>query len=171
MTSTTSRSKKILAPLAVLLAAGALAVGSGATFTAATDSSIETVTSGSLTLTNGGFEFKDGLANLQPGQSRTGSVTVKNEGSLPADLTLKQVNPSSTFTAGVLTLEISQAGVTTPIYSGEFQKMDSKTLGSIDANSSKDFQFTVALDKQAGNTNQGKNAKATFAWDAVQIDN
>src|SRR5690606_16845730 len=48
----TTRSKKVLVPLATLLAAGAIAVGSGASFTSTTENTISAVTSGTLEQSN-----------------------------------------------------------------------------------------------------------------------
>lgn len=168
MTNTTSRSKKVLAPLAVLLAAGALAVGSGATFTSATGSTIETVTAGSLTLTNDGFTFDDGLNNLKPGESRDGSLTVRNTGSLPAAVTLTQSDVDNKFENGVLLMTITEGG--SSIHASEFDDLGTKALGVVDANSEKTYDFTVTLAEGAGNANQGKTANATFNWDAIQLD-
>lgn len=168
MTSTTSRSKKVLAPLAVLLAAGALAVGSGATFTSASTNTIDSVTAGTLEIDNNGIGFGAALENLKPGDVRSGKLTLTNDGSLAADLTLKQVNPSNGFVDGALTLEVVEAGATSPIYSGTFEGLGSKSLGVIDAKSAKDYQFTVKLASDAGNKNQGKKASSSFAWDAIQ---
>lgn len=171
MTSTTSRSKKILAPLAVLLAAGALAVGSGATFTSASSSTIDSVTSGTLEVDNNGIGFGDSLENLRPGDVRTGKLTLTNDGSLAADLTLTQVAPTNTFVNKALTLEVIETGASAPIYSGTFEALGSKPLGVLAAESSKEYQFTVKLAGNAGNENQNKNAKASFTWDAIQTSN
>ena len=83
--------KKVLVPLTVLLAAGALAVGSGATFSSETGNTISTVTSGTLLHTNsknGAQIF--GLTNLKPGDTVNGAVTLTNTGSLPATFSLTE---------------------------------------------------------------------------------
>ena len=78
--------RKVLVPLTTVLVAGAVAVGSGATFTSTTDNTISSVTSGTLTHTNS----KDRAAifnlpaNLKPGDVVNGTVTITNTGSLPA---------------------------------------------------------------------------------------
>lgn len=64
---TVTRTHKVLVPLATLLVAGAIAVGSGATFSSTTGSTISAMTSGSLEHTNsknGGAIFN--LTNLKP---------------------------------------------------------------------------------------------------------
>ena len=65
MTSTTNR-RKILIPLATLLAAGAVAVGSGATFTSTSVSS-SAVTAGNLVHTNSRDGLSMNVANIKPG--------------------------------------------------------------------------------------------------------
>ena len=72
MTSTTNR-RKILIPLATLLAAGAVAVGSGATFTSTSVSS-SAVTAGTLVHTQHGQRGHDERhARSSPGDTVTGS--------------------------------------------------------------------------------------------------
>lgn len=175
MTSTTSRSKKVLAPLAVLLAAGALAVGSGATFTSASSSTIDSVTSGTLTHTNS----KDKAAvltaeNLKPGKSESGTVTLTNTGTLPATFTLVGKDAQSTFPQNTLKLKVvNQAGNQT-VYEGDFKGFKDagpKQLGEFAAGHSATYVFTVSLDQNAGNDAQGKTANAAITWDAIQTNN
>lgn len=54
--------KKVLLPLATLLAAGAVAIGSGATFTSSTANTISSVTSGTLTHTNSKTQKRKALS-------------------------------------------------------------------------------------------------------------
>lgn len=172
MTSTTSRSKKVLAPLAVLLAAGALAVGSGATFTSASTNTIDSVTSGTLTQSND----KDGqailsAANLKPGKSESGTVTLTNSGNLPATFTLVAKDAQSNFPDGTLKLRVANQAGDQTVYDGDFKKFKDvgpKQLGDFAAGHSATYVFTVTLDQNAGNDAQGKNANAALTWDAIQ---
>ena len=106
MTSTTNR-RKILIPLATLLAAGAVAVGSGATFTSTSVSS-SAVTAGTLVHTNSRDGLSMNVANIKPGDSISGTVTISNTGDLDSTLTLQETADASTFTAGDLKLVIAQ---------------------------------------------------------------
>lgn len=171
--NSSSRTKKVLAPLAVLLAAGALAVGSGATFTSTSSNSISSVTAGTLTQSN----TKDGqaifnLTNMKPGDSVTGSLTLKNTGSLPAAFSLTEKASSNTFSKDMLLLEITD-GSATPVYSGEFGGLadgTKNTLGNFAPDAAKTYTFKVTLVGGATNTEQTKTASATYQWDSIQLD-
>lgn len=173
MTSTTSRSKKVLAPLAVLLAAGALAVGSGATFTSASSNTISSVTAGTLTQTNskaGEAIFK--LDGMKPGDVLTGDLTLANTGSLPASFSLTETSSTNGFVPGDLSLTITNATTGVEVYKGEFGGLENgvkESLGEFAPGDANDYTFTVGLAGTAGNDNQGKTANATYSWDAVQL--
>ncbi|WP_131105797.1 hypothetical protein [Ornithinimicrobium sufpigmenti] len=174
MTSTTSRSKKVLAPLAVLLAAGALAVGSGATFTSASSNTIGSVTSGTLKQTNS----KDGQAllsatDLKPGKDVSGTVTLTNNGTLPAIFNLTATSADSTFPQNDLKLKVVNEANSQTIYDGDFKGIKdgpARKIGDFAVGHSATLKFTVSLDKDAGNDAQGKTANAAITWDAIQTD-
>lgn len=164
---------KILVPLTTVLVAGAIAVGSGATFSSSTGNTISSVTSGSLKQTNS----KDGKAiftldNMKPGDTVNGTLTLKNTGTLPADFSLTEVASSNGFTASNLTLQIvDTATPDTSVYSGTFGGLTDgakNTLGTWAAGEAHTYRFTVKLDGDTPNDDQGKTAGATFAWDSVQ---
>jgi spore coat-associated protein N len=167
-------SKKILVPLATLVAAGAVAVGSGATFTSATNNSLSAVTSGTLTQEN----TKDGkaifnLTEMKPGDTVNGYLSVKNTGSLPATFSLTEVSSSNGFSADNLTLKITNTTTGTQVYSGTFgglQDGAKNTLGVVEAGVQNDYRFQVVLASTAGNADQGKTASAVYTWDSVQLD-
>jgi len=167
MTSTTNR-RKILIPLATLLAAGAVAVGSGATFTSTSVSS-SAVTAGTLVHTNSRDGLSMNVANIKPGDSISGTATISNTGSLDSTLTLQETADASTFTAGDLKLVISQGS--TELYNGNFGALDNATLldlGALNTTQSTTITFTVSMPSGAGNTNQGKQASASYRWVTTQ---
>ena len=82
--STKTNTRKILVPLATLLVAAAVAVGSGATFTSSSDSAI-TATAGDLIHVNSEDGATLHVTNLKPGATETGSLTITNSGSLNSD--------------------------------------------------------------------------------------
>ncbi|MCD9199804.1 CalY family protein [Aeromicrobium wangtongii] len=163
---------KLLLPLGTLVAAGAIAVGSGATFTSTTANSISSVTSGTLTQTNS----KDQaaiftLTNAKPGDIVNGKLTITNTGSLPADFTLTETVSTNGFKAENLRLTITNKTTGAEVYTGTFGGLkdgDKKALGTIAAGTANDFVFSAQLDKDADNTEQGKTATAAFQWDSVQ---
>lgn len=166
-------SRKILVPLATLAAAGAIAIGSGATFTSTTANTISSVTAGTLTHTNS----KDNaavftLTNLKPGDTLTGSLTLKNTGSLPAAFSLTEKTSTNTFAGSNLSLEIKNATTGAVVYTGTFGGLEDgvkKDIGQIAPDASSKFDFTVKLAQDADNNDQGKAATATYQWDSVQL--
>jgi hypothetical protein len=167
--------RKILVPLATVLAAGAIVVGSGATFTSTSGNTISAVTSGTLTQTNS----KNGqaifnLTNMKPGDVLNGTLKLTNTGSLPATFSLTEGSSTNTFAAGNLSLDIVDNTANKSVYSGNFGDLvdgSANALGTWAAGEAHTFTFTVKLNASTPNTDQGKSASATYTWDAVQADN
>jgi spore coat-associated protein N len=164
-------SKKVLFPLATAALAGALAVGSGADFSSTSGNTASSVTAGTLTQSNSkaGAAILN-LTDMKPGDSVYGQVTIKNTGSLGSILSVTETD-SSTFSSGVLTEKIED--VTTPaspvtVYSGAFGGAGTKALGTWAPSESHTYRVTVTLLQSATNTEQGKTASATFAWNGTQ---
>ncbi|WP_269304007.1 TasA family protein [Aeromicrobium sp. HA] len=168
------RTKKILVPLATLLAAGAIAVGSGATFSSTSGNTISAATSGTLTQSNskaGKAVFS--LDNLKPGDTLNGSLKLTNTGSLAAAFSLTEVASTNGFDGENLKLVIKNTTKNTTVYTGTFGGLADGTknaLGTWAPGEANDYTFTVTLDQAAPNTQQGKSATATYTWDAVQLD-
>jgi hypothetical protein len=165
--------RKILVSLATLLAAGTVAVGSGATFTSSTGNTISAVTAGTLSQSNskaGQAVFN--LTNLKPGDTLNGSLALTNTGSLPASFSLTEVSSSNTFTGANLTLDIVDTTTKATVYSGTFGGLADGTknvLGDWPAGATHNFTFTVKLAQDTPNADQGKTAGAVYAWDSVQL--
>ena len=175
MTSTAaSTRRKVLIPLATVLAAGAIAVGSGATFTSTTGNTASAVTSGTLKHTNS----KDGkavfdLTNLKPGDTLNGTLTLTNTGSLPAAFSLTEVSSANGFTGANLTLAITDTTTGASVYNGTFGGLvdGARTpLATYAAGEAHTYTFTVKLAQDTPNTDQGKTANAVYQWDSVQLD-
>lgn len=170
---TTTR-RKVLVPLATALTAGAIAVGSGATFTSQTGNTASAVTSGSLKHTNskdGGAIFD--LTGMKPGDTLNGSLTITNTGTLPAAFSLTEVSSTNTFTGANLSLTITDPARTTPVYSGTFGGLADGTkndLGTYSPDEAHTYDFTVKLAQDTPNTDQAKTATAVYQWDSVQLD-
>ncbi len=163
--------KRIIAGLGTALAAVSIAAGSGATFSSQSANPANTFTSGTFTHSNS----KNGAAivtgsNLKPGESRTGEVTITNTGSLDGNFKLTERNASNPFSAGNLTLVITDLTTGTQIYSGELGKVAAGgiELGNFAAGAARTYRFTVTLQQAAPNADQGKTATADYQWDAIQ---
>jgi spore coat-associated protein N len=166
--------KKILLPLATLVAAGAIAVGSGATFTSTSANTISSVTSGSLNQTNSKANAAIfNLTAIKPGDTVNGSLTIKNTGTLPATFSLTETTSTNTFTGANLTMVITNTTTNKVIYNGTFGGLTDGTkndLGTVAPNVANDYTFSVKLDQNTPNTDQAKTASAAFQWDSVQAD-
>lgn len=171
-TATASRgSRLLLAPLATMLVAGALIVGSGATFSSATSSAANVVTAGAFTQTNtksGSAIFT--LATAKPGDTVTGTVTVTNTGDFAGDFTLVEQDAVNSFPAGDLDLVVSETiGLTTTvIHTGTIGDLGSISLGTFAPGESRTYEFVVTFDAAAGDDAQGDSASAVYTWNAVQ---
>jgi hypothetical protein len=170
MSTVAKSNRKILVPLATMLVAGAVAVGSGATFTSQSTSSVS-VTSGTLNHTNSRNAAQLAVSDIKPGDTRTGSLTIKNDGTLDSTLSLQETADSSTFVAGDLKLTITQSGVATPLFEGNFGALDNSAkldLGDLPVGASTTVTFVVSMPASAGNLNQGKTASASYAYVTTQ---
>lgn len=169
---TKSRKRLILLPLAGLLVAATVAVGSGADFVANSVNSANAFSSGTLAQQNS----KSGKAifnasNLKPGDTLNGKVTITNSGTLPAAFTLTENATNGFVKTENLKLVITRAGSGTPVWSGTFgdlTKAGALDLGEFAAGESRDYTFSTTLAQTADNTEQGKNASAVYTWDSKQ---
>ncbi len=172
--NTTPNRRKILVPLATVLAAGTIAVGSGATFTSTTDNTISSVTSGTLKHTNS----KDAkaifdLTDMKPGDTLNGTLTLTNTGSLPAAFSLTEVSSANAFTGANLSLAITDTTTGATVYTGTFGGLvdgTKTTLGTYAPGDAHLYTFTVKLAQDTPNADQGKTANAVYQWDSVQLD-
>jgi hypothetical protein len=165
--------KKVLVPLATAALAGALAIGSGADFASSSSNTASNVTAGTLTQDNSkaGASILN-LSNMKPGDSVYGQVTIKNTGSLPQIFSVTETDTNG-FSAGVLSEKIEDVTVAASpsvVYSGAFGGAGTKALGSTAwaPNEAHTYRVTVTMAQSATNTEQGKSASATFAWNGTQ---
>lgn len=172
--STKTNSRKILVPLATLLVAAAVAVGSGATFTSTSDSRIS-ASAGNLVHANSKHMAALTVTNLKPGATETGSLTITNAGSLDSVLTVAPSGNADTFGSGAVTLTIESIhGAATEVeYTGNFAGLTSPlTLGDLTAGLSTEdsitVRFTVSMAAGAGNVNQSKAAGVSLNFVTTQ---
>lgn len=159
---------RVLLVLATLLAAVAVATGSGATFSSTSATRSNPLVTGTLLQTNS----KTGAAvlsasGLRPGGQATGTVTIGNTGTLPATITLAETNATNTFAAGSMTLRVVDDATSTVVYDGDVGRLGTKTLAPFPAGASRTLTFTATLSASAPTTDQGKSAQADYTWNAV----
>lgn len=164
--------KRLIVPLAGLLVAAAITVGSGADFVANSVNQANAFSTGTLTQSNsksGSAIFN--AANLKPGDTLNGSVTITNSGSLPADFTLTEDAANGFVTKSNLALVITRAGEATPVWSGTFGDLTAAgalSLGTFAPGESRDYTFSTTLAQSATNAEQGKSATAKYTWNSTQ---
>ena len=167
-----SRRRRVLLPLAGLLTAAALVVGSGADFTSSSVNGSNAYTTGTLTQANSkADEAIFNLDGLKPGDTVNGGVTIENTGSLPASFKLTETATNDFAEPSNLQLSITEAGESDPVWSGTFGELTTDgalALGDWEVGASREFTFSVTLDPEAGNAEQGKTATASYTWDAIQ---
>ena len=165
---------KILVPLATLAAAGAIAVGSGATFTAESSNSISSVTAGSLTHSNSkADQAVFSLPTMKPGDTVNGSLTLTNTGNLPAAFSLTETSSTNGFTADNLTMTITNTTSGATVYTGTFGGLvdgAKSELGTMQPGAAATYRFSVRLAATTPNADQGATASAAFRWNSVQLD-
>jgi spore coat-associated protein N len=171
MTSSTATRRKVLVPLATMLAAGAIAVGSGASFTSVTENPGSSFSTGTLTQSNSRanqviFEME----NLKPGDTVNGTVTITNTGTLPSTFTLTETATNGFTKPENLTLTIADVATDNKIWSGTLGTLPKTTLGTWAAGEAHTFKFSATLALAADNEEQGKSATASYTWDGVQVD-
>ncbi len=174
MTKSTTSHRKVLVPLATMLAAAAVAVGSGATFTSQSQNPDSTYEAGTVSQSNSraGQSLFD-LDNIKPGDTVRGHVTVTNTGSLAAAFKLTETVAANTFPEqGKLRMTVVDVtDETDPVVLADdiaFGTLGTKTLGTWSAGEARSLTFAVTLDPSAGNGNQGKKVEATYTWDSTQ---
>ncbi|HEY9308672.1 MAG TPA: TasA family protein [Microbacterium sp.] len=162
--------KRILIPLAGLLVAGAIAVGSGADFVANSVNTNNAYSTGTLAQTNSKANTAIfNLTNLKPGDTLNGKVTITNSGTLPAGFTLSESAVNGFASKDNLTLTISTGGAT--VWTGTFGALTTGApvaLGTFAAGEAREYTFSVTLAQSAGNEEQGKTATATYTWNSTQ---
>jgi spore coat-associated protein N len=163
----TARSRRLLVPMATMLAAGAIALASGASFTSSSANAASTYATGTLTQSNSrANEAIFTGTNLKPGDTVTGSVTIENTGTLAADFRLTETATNGFVDPSRLQLQIREDGDS--IFSGTFGTADTIDLGTFEAGESRTYLYTAKLAQDAPNAEQGRTASASYAWDAVQ---
>jgi Ca2+-binding RTX toxin-like protein len=176
-----------LAVLAALLTAATTlhaAIGGGP---AAPMSGLQVSAGGSMSLSNskeGAAIFS--LANLGPGDSGQGGVTIANTGTLRGALTLASFDRSDApgIYGGALSerlelrVEDVSSGVASEVYDGQLGAMPEMRLGSLGAGESRTYRFVVTmLDGGApasayvdDNVYQSASASLGYEWTLTEVE-
>jgi spore coat-associated protein N len=178
--------RKLMGALLMLLVAGGLAVGSGASFTSQTASPGNMITAGALTVNN---DKKDNgtegaifhADNMKPGDTVTGTVTVSNTGNVDGDFNLSMAAPSLSGTGSDLSsrlhlkveaLDSSDVVTATPIAETLISSVGTSpvSLGTWVGNSNHKYRFTVTWPAglTGDNAYMSSGVSMDFTWSATQ---
>lgn len=165
----------ILALLLIAVAVG-VAVFATATFTTSSANAGNLVASGTLSVDSGDSAILN-APNMVPGESRNGTVSVQNTGSVAGNFSLTTDNlrdtpPVPPFSAIVdLVIEdITTAGSPVEVYDGKLDDLHTVALGNWPSNAEHDYKFTVTFPSRGStidNQYKGASTTLTFRWNAV----
>ena len=179
-----SSPRTLLLGLGTIGLAAAVTVGSGADFTSQSANPSNVFTAGTLTHSNS----KSGAAiltaaNMRPGDTASGTVDIKNTGSLSGNFSLtKTVTAETAAFASKLTIAITDNGDPSclvscpgpvPVYSGTVAAMGSQALGAFAAGDTHRYSFVVTFPATgapgagADNAYQGASTTVTYTWTAA----
>ena len=154
-----SSPRKIMAALFAVLAATALAVGSGANFNSTSANPSNVLSAGTMSQSNS----KDGAAvltadKLKPGDATTGTVDIKNTGDVDGTFTLLKSSvvdlPALPAFSKLLTLKVEDLGdpacvsscpAAQTVYSGNVFDMASLALGTYAPGVTHRYRFTATF--------------------------
>jgi hypothetical protein len=161
MTTTTAATtaRKLLLPVGSVVGAGVLAMVLGVPWTSASEGS-----SGIRLLADDNQGATLTISKIEPGQSVSRSVTIRNSGGLASKLFFSESGDPSPFADGELHLVIDQDGTT--LFDGDFAAMSDQAqdVGTLEPGGSSTFTFTVSLPDKAPFANQGDPATASYTW-------
>jgi hypothetical protein len=109
--------------------------------------------------------------DLKPGEVRTCRVTIANPGSTAARVRLVEVDATSDFDAGSMTLTIQEMsdGSSTAVYQGDIGGLPGKgiDLGHFEAGEERAYFFTAGLSRDARQLDWSGGAGAAYEWEAA----
>jgi hypothetical protein len=111
-------------------------------------------------------------SGMSPGSSRTGTLSITNNGDVAAIFKLKSIGltdtPSSPALSSVLDLSVQDiTSVTASVFSGKLADLSQMTLGSFAAGEQRSYRFTLSWPASSTNPGlQGASTSVTFRWEA-----
>jgi spore coat-associated protein N len=116
-------------------------------------------------------------ANMKPGSTATGTVTVTNTGAVDSDLSLDRQNlrdlgsPTMKLSAALdlVVRDLGGAGrAASDVYSGKLGAMPALALGTYAKNEARSYRFTVSYPASSGSGFQGTSASVDYVWTLVK---
>lgn len=182
----TASPRKVMAGFVGVLAATGIAVGSGANFNSSNANPSNVFSAGTISQTNSKLGAAVLTASgLKPGGTATGTVDIKNTGSVTGAFVLSQSNvtntPPTPTLSTKLTIVITDKGdpalcaptcpAGSPVYTGTIGGMGSTSLGTFAAGAAHRYEFVVTFPEGgtggADNAYQGASTSVDYAFTAT----
>jgi hypothetical protein len=172
----TRNPRRLIIALGLIAIAIAVAVFATATFTTSSANAGNLVAAGTLAVDSGSSAILN-AANMVPGESRNGTVSVQNTGTVSGNFSLTTENlrdtpASPAFSAIVVLLiqDVTHAGSPVTVYNGKLNAVHTVALGNWPSNAQHNYKFTVTFPSQGStidNRYKGASTTLTFRWNAV----
>jgi len=164
---------QLLVALTALVVATTVAIGSGASFTAQTANPSNVFTSGTLSMSNTPTGMSTTISNMVPGEFHSGTVVMKNTGTVRGRFYLEPVTISDDTKGLAAQAQLLIMDGETEVYSGTLAGLTQKDLGTWAVNETHTYAFTVTLPDQGrdgrDNAFMAATTTAAFNWTAVSV--
>ncbi len=161
-----SRRWLLLAALALLALALSTAMFSGAGFSSKSANNAS-LGAGSIQLSSSKpNQAIVAASEMEPGESRQGTINISNEGNVPGAVTLKAAELTGSALAAVIDLKIEDTtSGTTQIYSGKLSSFSSANLSSLTLGKTRTYRFTLSWPSASNVASlQGASSSLVFQW-------
>lgn len=174
--------RRSLAALATVLIAVGVTGASGANFNAQSANAGNTFASGALEMSNDKPGAILGMSGMKPGDSTSGTVGIKNTGTVAGTFTLGKgtlTNSDTTYRmSDQIRLVVKDCGVdqvcdntddvATPVYDGTLAAMGTGlSLGSWAGGEEHVYKFTGTFSASADDNYENRSTTAQFVWNAT----
>ncbi len=163
-----SRHWLLLASLALVALALGSALFSGASFTSKSANKAS-LAAGTVQLSSSKpSQAIVSAAGMKPGESRTGTIAIGNEGDATGALTLKATGLTGATLAGVIDLKVEDLTGATTKWSGKLGSFSSVSLGNFAAAEKHEYRLTLSWPSASSEAAlQGLSTSLTFEWSGV----
>jgi hypothetical protein len=161
----------LLAALSLLALALGTAMFSGAKFTSRSANTASLVTGNvQLSSTKPNEATIVSAAAMKPGESRSGTITIGNEGNVTGTVSLAGTGLTGTALAAVIDFKLEDitGGVTTQKWSGKLGAFPGVGLGNFAVNEKHEYRLTLSWPSGSNEAAlQGTSTSLTFQWRGV----
>ncbi len=162
-----SRRWLLLAALALVSLALGSAIFSGATFTSKSANSASLAAASTQLSSSAPNQAIVAAAGMRPGDSRQGTISIGNQGTVAGNVTLKASGLTGAALASVIDLKVEDTtgGGSTQKWSGKLGSFESVALGSFAAGATRTYRLTLSWPAASEEASlQGASTSLSFQW-------